>query len=233
MNSEKKEKDSTKSKVFAMLNMDRGKYVSGEELSSELGITRTAVWKAVNSLKKEGHVMDACRTRGYLLQCDENSVSEVDVKRFMHFYADEVSVRVFGVVESTNLLARDMARHGVVQYTAIVAQEQTHGRGTHGRSFFSPPDTGLYMSIVLRPDESVTDALFITTAAAAACAEAIESIFEAKAEIKWVNDIYVDGKKVCGILTEGLLRPDGSGIEYAVLGIGINVYKPRQDFPEF
>ena len=88
------------------------------------------------------------------------------------------------------------------------------------------------MSIILRPTAEASDTLYITTAAAAACAEAIEGIFGAKAYIKWVNDIYVNDKKVCGILTEGSLVPDGKGIEYAVLGIGVNVFRPTEDFPD-
>ena len=224
--------ESTKAKVLAALEADCGRYVSGTELAEATHVSRTAIWKAVSSLKKSGYEIDACPKRGYLLQPQKDVISEFSIKDFMHFYADEITVLAFKTVTSTNTIARDFARRGLTQYTAIVAEEQTEGRGTKGRRFFSPPDTGLYMSLILRPDGKATDTLYITTAAAAACAEAIESVFGVRAGIKWVNDIFVDGKKVCGILTEGSLDPDGRGIEYAVLGIGVNVFRPTEDFPE-
>ncbi len=223
---------STKEKVLAALEADKGRYVSGTDLADATQVSRTAIWKAVRSLRKRGYVIDACPKRGYMLQPEKDVISEFSIKSFMHFYGDEITVRAFGRVSSTNTVARNFAKRGLGQFTAIVAEEQSEGRGTHGRRFFSPPDTGLYMSIILRPDGKMTDTLYITTAAAAACAEAIESVCGVKAFIKWVNDVYVEGKKVCGILTEGSLDPDGKGIEYAVLGIGVNVFRPVDDFPE-
>jgi BirA family biotin operon repressor/biotin-[acetyl-CoA-carboxylase] ligase len=218
--------------VLAALEADKGRYVSGTGLAESTSVSRTAIWKAIRSLRKSGYVIDACPKRGYMLQPEKDVISEFSIKKFMHFYADEITVRAFGRVSSTNTVARNFAKRGLGQYTAIVAEEQTEGRGTHGRKFFSPSGTGLYMSIILRPDTKASDTTYITTAAAAACAEAIESVFGVNVFIKWVNDIYFNDKKVCGILTEGSFDPDGKGIEYAVLGIGVNVFRPVDDFPD-
>ena len=114
----------------------------------------------------------------------------------------------------------------------VIANEQTAGRGRLSRSFFSPKDTGIYMSLLLRPKNySAKQAVRITTMAAVAMCEAIETVSDEKAEIKWVNDIFVRGEKVCGILTEGSFNLESGLLDYAVLGIGINIYQPKDGFP--
>lgn len=130
--------------------------------------------------------------------------------------------------DSTNRVARTLAREGAGEYTCVVARSQTGGRGRLGRTFFSP-EGGVYLSVVLRPQISPQQSLFITVAAAVAAAEAIERLSGRKALIKWVNDIYIDGKKVCGILTEG--AADGEKLDFAVLGLGINLFAPAGGFP--
>ena len=115
----------------------------------------------------------------------------------------------------------------------VLANEQTAGRGRSSRSFFSPKDTGIYMSLLLRPGNySAKQAVRITTMAAVAICEAIEAVSDEKAEIKWVNDIFVRGKKVCGILTEGSFNLESGLLDYAVLGVGINIYQPKDGFPD-
>lgn len=136
-------------------------------------------------------------------------------------------VQVYGEVGSTNTLAREQAAAGAPEGTIILADAQRQGRGRMGRQFFSPKGSGLYMSILLRPDTAVTP-LYITTAAAVAVAEAIEETAGIPSSIKWVNDVYCRGKKVCGILTEGAIADN---LQYAVLGIGINVLSPIGGFP--
>lgn len=132
----------------------------------------------------------------------------------------------YEVLDSTNTTAREMALSGAAEGTVITAGSQRQGRGRFGRNFFSPDGSGIYMSIVLRP---TVDPLYITTAAAVAVAEAIQAVTPKTVGIKWVNDVYCDGKKVCGILTEGGFT-DGK-LEYAVLGIGVNVAPPAKGFP--
>ena len=145
--------------------------------------------------------------------------------------AQTMKVEVRREVSSTNTLLKQAAAEGAPEGTVLIACRQTAGKGRLGRSFYSPEETGLYMSVLLRPELKVQDSLLITTAAAVAAAEAIEKTTGVKAEIKWVNDIYCRRKKTAGILTEGSIRPGSDQLAYAVLGIGINVWKPKNDFP--
>ncbi len=139
-----------------------------------------------------------------------------------------LTLEVFDQVDSTNRLAKDYGERGAEEGTVIIANSQTAGRGRFGRTFSSPAGTGLYMSVVLRPSLSAEKALSITTAAAVAVCRAIERVSDRTAQIKWVNDIYCDGKKVCGILTEAAFN--GDQMRYAVLGVGINVNAPVGGF---
>ena len=129
-------------------------------------------------------------------------------------------------VTSTNTLLRQQAEEGAPEGTVLVAARQTAGRGRRDRSFFSPADTGLYLSILLRPKLAPQEALYLTTCAAAAVALALEE-FDLRPQIKWVNDLFLEGKKVCGILTEGAIDPETMGLRYAILGIGVNLF-PRK-----
>lgn len=140
---------------------------------------------------------------------------------------DTFSLQLYREVDSTNTLAREQAAAGEPEGTVILASAQRQGRGRMGRQFFSPKDSGLYMSILLRPT-TTTAPLYITTAAAVAVSEAIEEVAGVPSSIKWVNDVYCRGKKVCGILTEGVITDK---LQYAVLGIGINVLPPADGFP--
>ncbi len=145
--------------------------------------------------------------------------------------AKYIKINSFDCVESTNKTARELARKGAQEGTAVVALRQTAGKGRLGRSFLSLKG-GVYLSIILRPQILPEDTLYITVAAAVAAARAIESISNKKCEIKWVNDIYISGKKVCGILTEGEFTSEGR-LDFAVLGVGINLFAPKGDFPDY
>ncbi len=142
----------------------------------------------------------------------------------------EVQMEYYDCVDSTNRLAKERAEQGAPEGLCIISNAQTAGRGRLGRSFSSPADTGLYMSLVLRPLLPAQKVLSVTTAAAVAVCRAIERVSDRKAQIKWVNDVYCDGKKVCGILTEAGFQ--GDKLRYAVLGIGINVCDPVGGFPD-
>lgn len=136
-------------------------------------------------------------------------------------------------VDSTNTyLKRLAAEAGAEEGTVVVASRQTGGRGRMGKSFFSPDDTGLYMSILLKPDIQASEAVSITAAAAVAVARAIEELTDIAAQIKWVNDIYISGRKVCGILTEASFNSGSKKPDYAVLGIGVNIFPPEGGFPQ-
>lgn len=144
---------------------------------------------------------------------------------------NRVSPVIFESVNSTNLVAKDLALQGESEGTLVIAGRQTAGVGRLGRTFFSP-DGGIYMSLILRPSKSKADFLFITVAAAVALSQSIENVSPKKCFIKWVNDIYIDDKKVCGILTQGRFSLDGDTPEYAVLGVGINLVTPKGGFPD-
>lgn len=141
-------------------------------------------------------------------------------------------VILFDVTDSTNTRCKALAEAGAAEGTLVIAGAQTAGRGRMGRSFFSPQNTGLYMSLLLRPVIPPEEALSITTCAAVCVSEAIETLSGRNAGIKWVNDVYLDGKKVCGILTEAAFAPAGDTLRYAVLGIGVNITVPDGNFPQ-
>lgn len=142
-----------------------------------------------------------------------------------------IKVNSFNCVDSTNTVAKNLAIGGCNEGITVVAAEQTAGKGRLGRTFLSKRG-GVYFSVVLRPKIHAEDTLFITVAAAVAAARAIEAVGGKKCEIKWVNDVYINNKKVCGILTEGGFAADG-GLKYAVLGVGINLFAPKGDFPDY
>ena len=144
---------------------------------------------------------------------------------------DKIIIEVLEKTTSTNTIIRqraDKSPEGLV----VVAEEQSEGRGRLGRSFFSPGGTGLYISLLLRPEIEPSEAVMITTAAAVAVCEALEKVGADTPQIKWVNDVFVKGKKVCGILTEASFNPESRKLQYAVLGVGINMYEPEGGFPD-
>lgn len=144
---------------------------------------------------------------------------------------------LFETTDSTNIQCKALAEQDAPEGTLVIAGSQRAGRGRLGRSFYSPEDTGLYMSLLLRPTLPPTEALSITTCAAVCVCEAIEALVcqhtgkTVQAEIKWVNDVFLGERKVCGILTEAAFSPDGSALRYAILGIGVNLAVPAGDFP--
>ncbi|MGM9601113.1 MAG: biotin--[acetyl-CoA-carboxylase] ligase [Faecousia sp.] len=224
---------STKNRVLELLEQQRGESISGERLAGILSISRNAVWKAVKELQKDGYHILAVTNKGYCLSDENDIVSIPGIKSFLSEksqpYANKI--QIFKSLESTNKTAKEMAVAGAEHGTVIISDCQTMGRGRNSRHFFSPSG-GLYMSIVLRPEilhfENPTA---VTAFAAVAVCEAIESISDKAPKIKWVNDIFIDGKKVCGILTEAVTDFESGGFDWVVLGIGINVSVRTEDFP--
>ncbi|MDD7428477.1 MAG: biotin--[acetyl-CoA-carboxylase] ligase [Oscillospiraceae bacterium] len=214
-----------------VLEDNRGKYISGADIASELGVTRNAVWKAVNILKSEGYEINAVTNRGYCLSEDSDILSEKTLRKYLEpRYA--ANLRVYRRITSTNTVLKEMAAKGAPEGTILVAAKQTSGRGRFDRPFISGT-SGVYFSILLRPDNIPAErSLLITTAAAVAVAQTVEKISGRSAGIKWVNDVFIGGKKICGILTEASFGVDGGGLDYAVLGIGVNVTEPEEGFPD-
>lgn len=219
-----------KNELIKLFEQNRGRYLSGEEIADSLGCTRGAVWKAVKKLQSEGYDISAVTNRGYRLD-SADMLSAAGIEKYLTDNSG-ISLTVYKETDSTNTRLRELATEGAPEGTAVIAGMQTGGKGRLGRKFFSPSDTGLYISILLRPEMTAADAVRITTAAAVAVADAVEKISGRKADIKWVNDVYIDGRKICGILTEAAFSLENGGLDYAVCGIGINVYEPEGGFPE-
>ena len=229
-----KQELSTKEALLLLFEKNKGKFFSGEEIAEELSISRTAIWKAVKALQSEGFPIKAQKSRGYSLSPDTDIVSSQGVEKYLSEALD-LDISVFDEVTSTNTLLKEKAAAGAREGTVIIANSQTGGKGRLGRSFYSPRNTGLYISILLRPsDLPPQKALKITTMAAVSACHAIESVLSGDdaPQIKWVNDIFYHGKKVVGILTEASVSMENGNLEYAVLGIGFNVYAPEGGFPE-
>ena len=204
--------------------------LSGEEMAAKLGVTRNTVWKAVNRLKEAGYEIEAATNRGYRLVSERNALTPQGVRRLLAGPAERCAIQVQESVTSTNTVLKGLAEQGGAEGMVLLAQEQTQGKGRLGRTFFSPKGTGLYMSVLLRPRFSAEEALSITTAAAVAVAEAVDQVTGQHARIKWVNDVYLRGRKVCGILTEAAVDFESGGLQYAVLGMGINIREPEGGF---
>ena len=219
----------TKETVLQCLTQADGAAVSGAQMAEQAGVSRAAVGKAICALRDDGYAIDAVTRGGYTLRADGGRLTAAAVTARLR--TPGLAVTALENTDSTNTCVRRLAEDGAPEGTVVVAAAQTAGRGRSGKSFLSPAGTGLYMSVLLRPQLAMGDALLITTAAAVAVAHAVERVAAVTAQIKWVNDVYVDGKKVCGILTEGALDLENGGLRYAILGIGINICPPAGGFP--
>lgn len=223
----------TKEKLLALLEENKGAFFSGEEIARTLQVSRAAVWKAVNALREDGYTIDAATNKGYRLSPDSDILSPQGIRRFLKPEYQDLDLTVLPTAPSTNALVREKANQGCPEGCVIIACEQTAGRGRYGRQFFSPADTGIYLSLLLRPTAySPQQATCLTAAAAAAMCQAIEAVTEQQPGIKWVNDIFLHGKKVCGILTEAAVGLETGSLDYMVLGAGVNLYPPADGFPE-
>lgn len=219
-----------KNKVLAVLEENKGKSVSGNEIAKSVGMTRSAVWKAVKQLRSEGYTILAATNKGYCLTEDNDFMSEQSI--FEHLTTVQIGRKtdIFRSIDSTNNFAKSLAQLGAEHGTTVISEVQSQGKGRMGRSFHSPIGLGIYMSVVLRPKLSVEHSLLITSCVAVAVSEAIEKVTGLECSIKWVNDIYVGNKKLCGILTEASVNVEQGGLDYAVVGIGLNVH--NTNFPK-
>ncbi|MEI0491955.1 biotin--[acetyl-CoA-carboxylase] ligase [Brachyspira intermedia] len=223
-----------KENIISILESNKGLFISGEKLANDLNVSRAAVWKVIKSLKNEGYDILSVSNKGYALSKETDILSSKIIKDNMPKYRDKFNFVIYKTVESTNIVARGMAMNGADSGTVVIAEEQTSGYGRNGKSFFSPYGTGIYMSIILnlKKEKKIFNSSFITTAAAMAVSKSIEEISNENTQIKWVNDVFINGKKVCGILTEGAFSFEDGKLDYAVIGIGINVNFPKNGFPE-
>ena len=224
---------STKDKILELLESNKGIYFSGEDLAQKLSVSRAAVWKAIKALQSDGYTIDAVTNKGYSLSVNSDILSPQGIKKYLSKDIKNLDINVLQTVDSTNTYIKDNIRSGIKDGYTVISAEQTNGIGRKGRSFFSPDNSGIYLSIFLKPKNySAQKAVRITTMAAVAMCEAVEEVSNEEPKIKLVNDIFISGKKICGILTQASFDLESSTIESAVLGVGINVYKPQNGFPD-
>lgn len=217
-----------KDKILAMLRENQNVFVSGEMLSDRLGVSRTAVWKCIRELREEGYDIEASSRKGYKLGSTEvYNAAEIQWALPTRILGKQVVYRP--VLDSTNVLAKRLAMEDCPEGTVVVADTQTAGRGRLGRDWSSSPCKGIWMSVVLRPAAKPEEVNLITLAAAVAVVRALKDAAGVEAAIKWPNDVLLDGKKVCGILTE--MGSEMERVHYVILGIGINVNQEAADFP--
>jgi BirA family biotin operon repressor/biotin-[acetyl-CoA-carboxylase] ligase len=215
--------------VVGLLKADGG-YRSGEDIAAKIGVSRSAVWKAIGQLKKGGYVIESSQSRGYML-ISSPDLCMPDLKAILSLSAEKRSHELlfFNTAASTNILAMDMAACGCTEGTIVIADTQTAGKGRLGRTWLSPAGKNLYMSMVVRPDMPPRDATALTLLSAIACASALIKYCGMPVSIKWPNDLIAGGLKIGGILTE--IRADIDRIYHAVVGIGINVNLSCEDMP--
>ncbi|MBO7473264.1 MAG: biotin--[acetyl-CoA-carboxylase] ligase [Ruminococcus sp.] len=213
-----------RSALLATLAGAGGDYISGAALAEKLGVSRNAVWKAVKSLEAEGFSISSITSKGYKLNEDNNRLSADLILPLLNTKEIGRNIKVFDEVDSTNNVVRELETEKAPHGTSVVANRQTAGKGRIGRHFVSPPGVGLYLSVLVRPNFDLHFAPMITAATACAAAEAIEELCGSNVMIKWVNDLYMNGKKICGILTEASLGLEMRVLDCATIGIGINVH---------
>ena len=219
-----------KSGILAMLRSSEG-YVSGQQLCERFEVSRTAVWKVINQLKEEGYQIESVTNKGYKLLETPDVLSKSEITSRLSTGWAGCEVYYFDETGSTNIDAKRYAEEGALHGAVVIADMQNSGRGRRGRMWQSPPGSAIYMTIILKPDFLPDKAAMLTLVMALSVAGAITEATGLQAGIKWPNDIVVNKKKVCGILTEMNVEQDY--IQYVVTGVGINVNiaKP-EEFPE-
>lgn len=216
-----------KSEILQILRNQEG-YVSGQELCSRFGVSRTAVWKVIRQLKEEGYQIEAVPNKGYHMIESADVVSAAEIKSRLHTRWAGCEIHFYETVDSTNSRAKQMAENGAPHGTLVLAERQEKGRGRRGRSWNTASGTAVAMSLILRPQLLPEQASMMTLVMGTAAVRACNRFLNGRAKIKWPNDIVVDGKKICGILTE--MSAEMEAIHYLVIGAGFNVN--TQEFPE-
>ena len=223
-------KITVKSRLLELLEQNKGITISGEQIAGELNCTRAAVWKAIKALQQDGYEIEAGSNKGYMLAKHNNILAEEGIRPFLT--DSEVYLKLYREIDSTNRAAKQAAMTGEAGHGSVVlACSQSNGRGRRGREFYSPSDAGLYLSVILQPEGNLRESILLTTEAAVAVYKAVKKITGIDLDIKWVNDLYYEGKKVCGILTEAVTDFESGDIQFAVVGIGLNLYEEEQGYP--
>lgn len=223
---------STKQKLLKTLEENREKYLSGEVLASTMNVSRSAIWKAIKGLKEEGYEIESTTNKGYRLKSESDLMSVEGIYPWLSQKNQALELLVYKTLGSTNQEAKKLALEGTKAGTVIISEEQTQGRGRMGRSFYSPPKSGIYLSLVLRPDVAARDAVLLTTGASVGVCRAIKKVTGIDTQIKWVNDIYLGNRKIVGILTEAVTNFENGQFEFVIIGIGVNFKMPEAALPK-
>lgn len=217
-----------KEKILKELIENRNRYISGQELSKKFGVSRTAIWKYIKKLKEEGFVIESVTNKGYILISSPDALYPVEIKRNLKTEFIGKEIIYLDSVDSTNNYGKELASRGFNDGILIVAEEQTKGRGRLGREWISQKGKGIWMTLMLKPDIKPDKASQVTLIAALSVLKGIKNVADVDIMIKWPNDLVINGKKVCGILTE--LGAEIDIINYLCVGIGINVNSEEDDF---
>lgn len=218
----------SKERVYQLLRRQPEGFLSGEELSRRLGISRAAVWKAIDSLRRAGYTIEARTGLGYRLTAAPDALVEREVRRCLS--VDCPDLRCLEEIDSTNSYLKREALAGAPHGTAAVADYQSAGRGRMTRTFQSPPGRGVYLSVLLRPQLPPDKLMGVTGMTAVAVCNAVERTAGVRPQIKWTNDLVLNGRKICGILTEMALEGETGQIQSLVIGAGVNVSHTAEDF---
>lgn len=219
-----------KSKILELLKQKQTDYVSGEQISEAVGISRSAVWKHIKSLRKDGYTIESHSRVGYKLTATPDKLYPEEICSQLGTEVIGSGIVHLDITDSTNNVAKELASSGAPEGVVVIAEEQSHGRGRLGRTWISPPGKGICVSIILRPDISPIDAPKLTLLAAVALARTFNSYPGVEPGIKWPNDILIKGKKISGVLTE--MNAELERVNFIVLGIGINVNTKIEELPE-
>ncbi|SFA94577.1 BirA family transcriptional regulator, biotin operon repressor / biotin-[acetyl-CoA-carboxylase] ligase [Acetitomaculum ruminis DSM 5522] len=216
-----------KDKILKLLKESKG-YISGQDLCLKMNVSRTAIWKAVNSLKEEGYEIEAVRKKGYRLVSSPDIISEKEIVSGIKTRWIAKKVIYFDELDSTNIYAKKIADEGESEGTLVISDAQISGKGRRQRAWTSPHKTGIFMTLILRPDIAPINASMLTLVMGLAVCKGVREITGLDLGIKWPNDIVINGKKICGILTEMSMQMDY--INNVIIGTGINV--GNMEFPE-
>lgn len=219
-----------KEDILYELESHRDMPISGQDLADRFGVSRNAVWKVINSLKEEGYIIRSARNKGYVLESISDVLSREGIQAELGQMGSELEIRILDQVDSTNNEAKRMLASGFSGNALIVAETQTTGRGRKGKTFYSPAGSGLYLSLILQTEEMTDKVSMLTIVTACAVLRALRNKTQAPVQLKWVNDLFVGGRKVGGILSEASTDLESGRLESVVIGIGINL--SGKEFPE-
>ena len=216
--------------ILHILKENQGEYISGEHLAQLAGITRAAIWKQINQLREIGYLIESTPRRGYKLLNLTTVLHPYEIKEGLPTKVFGRNIDYHAEIDSTNLRARKLAAQGAPEGTVVIAERQTNGRGRLGRNWSSQSGLGLWFSLILRPQVSVSDLGIVTILTAVSLSRAIREATGIQVQVKWPNDLLYQGSKLAGILAE--LNGELDRVNYLILGIGLNVNHETADFPE-